>query len=306
MKIGETRPQPVVQRVKSKNAVGKASAVDSTAEAGAVRSIDDTAEIMGIPEQELTPKVRSAIVGLMEEVGNLRGEIARATKRLAELEKLADTDSLAPVANRRAFVRELSRIQSYAERYGASASLVYFDINGFKEINDNYGHSAGDQAILHIVDILIGSIRESDMVGRLGGDEFGVILAQVDADAVHEKAEQLVGAIRSRPFLWDDHEIHLDAAYGTHTFQAGVDAAGALAAADQAMYENKRKAKQQAAASVGVAGGVAAPANATAKKAPAAAPEAPKKAAPEVPKKAAPVNNLSSRKAPPLLGGRRR
>ena len=82
-----------------------------------------------------------------------------------------------PVANRRSFVRELSRMLSYAQRYGGEISVLYFDVNDMKSINDTYGHAAGDAAIGHVANLLAASIRESDVVGRLGGDEFGIILA---------------------------------------------------------------------------------------------------------------------------------
>ncbi len=84
---------------------------------------------------------------------------------------------MVPVANRRAFVRELTRIVAYSERYNSVSSILYFDIDGFKEINDQYGHVAGDAALQHISEIFVLNVRESDVVDRLGDDEFGVILA---------------------------------------------------------------------------------------------------------------------------------
>jgi len=78
---------------------------------------------LGISESELTPKVRGAIMQLMEEVQALRGELEQSRARIEYLERLADQDSPAPVANRRAFVRELSRIISFSERYNAPSSI---------------------------------------------------------------------------------------------------------------------------------------------------------------------------------------
>ena len=91
---------------------------------------------MGIPEAEFTPKVRAAIMALMEEVDRLRRELQQTPARIAYLEQLADEDSLPPIANRRAFVRELSRMMSFAERYDTPASVIYFDVNDLKVIND--------------------------------------------------------------------------------------------------------------------------------------------------------------------------
>src|SRR5581483_1972703 len=103
-------------------------------------------------------------------------ELVQANARIVELERLADEDALMPVANRRAFVRELSRMIAFTQRYGLPSSVVYFDINGMKQINDSHGHTAGDAALQHIAKILVDNIRSSDLVGRLGGDEFAVIL----------------------------------------------------------------------------------------------------------------------------------
>jgi len=116
----------------------------------AVAAPADSATVMGIPEPELTPKVRQAILTLMQEVENLRSEVERANSRLAHMERLADQDALVPIPNRRAFVREMSRVISYNERYDAVSSLVYLDLNDFKEINDKHGHAAGDAVLMHV------------------------------------------------------------------------------------------------------------------------------------------------------------
>lgn len=207
---------------------------------GVVR-LADSAAIQGIPEAELTPRVREALMGLMREVERLRAELARTGARLGELEKLADTDVLLPVCNRRAFVREMSRLMSFAQRYKAPTSLVYFDVNGLKEINDTLGHAAGDKALEMVADALVVNVRESDVVGRLGGDEFGVLLAYAKEPVARAKAQQLAHAVAAKPFVWDGKARPLSVAFGVWEFQPGVDASAALAAADQEMYANKRE-----------------------------------------------------------------
>lgn len=212
----------------------------------APRQIADTTTVMGIPETELTPKVRSAIMALMQEVETLRHELERSKQRLLNLEKLADQDSLTPVINRRAFVRELSRVISYVQRYNASSSLIYFDVNGFKAINDTYGHACGDAALMHVVEVLSKNVRDSDVIGRLGGDEFGVILAQADERQARDKAAQLARAVAARPLDWEDTKITIEVAYGVYNFKAGENATEALAAADRAMYAHKKTLKNGA------------------------------------------------------------
>lgn len=203
----------------------------------------DTLSIMGIPPNELTPKVHEAIMTLMAEVDRLRQEIEEQRARVSNLERLADQDPLTPLVNRRAFVRELSRIVSFSERYGTPASLIFFDMNGLKTINDTYGHAAGDAALQKVAVVLMDNIRESDLVGRLGGDEFGVLLAHADEAAAAEKAHQLVDTIDAQPLDWNGVEIRVTLAFGCYTFKGGEDADAAIAAADKAMYVRKNASK---------------------------------------------------------------
>jgi len=148
MKIDRPRPQSTGRvGARSAEAASRAyGAQDSTV--SGPRPSADAATIAGLSETELMPKVRQALDMLMTEVQSMREELSQARHRISYLEKLADEDTLVPVANRRAFVREMSRMVAYAERYGSDTSVLYFDINGFKEINDSYGHAAGDATLL--------------------------------------------------------------------------------------------------------------------------------------------------------------
>jgi diguanylate cyclase (GGDEF)-like protein len=228
---GEVVAKPRRERVQSGAAAGAAaSAYGKAAEVS----------LAGIPEAELTPKVRAALLALMEEVQQLRGELQDSKARISYLERLADEDSLTPLANRRAFVRELGRMVSFAQRYGVPASVLYFDVNGMKEINDRHGHAAGDAALLHVAKLLVDNVRSSDVVGRLGGDEFGVILAQTDDERARAKAESLARTIEATPLSWDGNDIPISAAHGAYSFSGQDDAMQAIAAADRAMYDHKR------------------------------------------------------------------
>jgi diguanylate cyclase (GGDEF)-like protein len=200
----------------------------------------DVATIMGVPEAELTPKVRAALDKLLAEVHSLREDLERSRRRIGYLEQLADRDPLAPVLNRRAFVRELTRMIAFAERYGAPGSVVYLDIDGMKRINDSHGHGAGDAALKHVAEVLLRDVRSSDIVGRLGGDEFGIILAQADAQAAATKAAVLAKAVESEAISWQDVTLKLKVSYGTYTFAGGEGVDEALSAADRAMYAQKQ------------------------------------------------------------------
>ncbi|HZL58437.1 MAG TPA: GGDEF domain-containing protein [Stellaceae bacterium] len=182
------------------------------------------------------------------ELARLRGALDETKRqldgtrtRLRELERLVDEDPLMPVANRRAFLRELTRMMAFAQRYGGTGSLVYFDLNNLKQINDSHGHAAGDAALLQIARLLVDGVRASDVIGRLGGDEFGLLLVQADAEAAERKAAELAQLIEASPLEWQGVRVPLAVAYGVRAFTGGENAERVLAAADRAMYRRKRK-----------------------------------------------------------------
>jgi diguanylate cyclase (GGDEF)-like protein len=205
-----------------------------------------SASVLGIPESEFTPRVRDAIMGLMNEVENLRRELAQTKARLDEVEKTADQDGMLPLLNRRAFVRELTRYIAFTGRYKTPASLIYFDLNHLKKTNDTYGHAAGDAVLAHFSDVLLSQVRESDCVGRLGGDEFGVLLSHANQDQALRKADQLASAVEASPTQWNGNAIPVSFAYGAFELKAGDNPDSAMARADQAMYAQKRASRNAA------------------------------------------------------------
>lgn len=236
MKVQDSRPLPAAQAVKR----GTQPSDAKTAPAGRA---GDSASVMGIPESEFTPRVRDAIMNLMQEVDRFRQELEHAKQRIEHLEKLAEHDPLTPVLNRRGFVREMTRVKSFVDRYQTPAALVFFDLDNFKPVNDRYGHAAGDEVLQRTAQVLVENTRDSDVVGRLGGDEFGVILVNNGADAALAKAEKLGAAIAAQRFHSGGQEYGVTASFGIHVFEPGDDPATALARADEAMYTSKRRQK---------------------------------------------------------------
>lgn len=234
---GAARPAAKVAKVNKAAAAADVAATGDVAHAAPV----DQATFLGLTEMELSPNVRAALSALLEEVRSLRDELDRTRKRIQHLERVADEDAMLPIANRRAFVRELTRIISFSERYGSPGSVLYFDLNGMKQINDRFGHPAGDAALRHFAQLMIDNVRDSDVVGRLGGDEFGIILAQADVAQAQEKAAQLINVIANSPLSWEGHEITLSCAVGMHEFHGQQSADDALSQADASMYQAKRQ-----------------------------------------------------------------
>ncbi len=200
---------------------------------------EDAASLMGIPVGEISPQVHSAILKMVKEMHGLHEELDRAKQRITHLTELADRDGLTPLLNRRAFERELGRALSFAGRYGGSSSLVFFDVNGMKQINDRFGHQAGDAALLHLSRIMLGQVRKSDIVGRLGGDEFGIILAQISRPRAEQKARELAQNVAATPLIFEGRPLSVRVAHGVHHFQDEVAAEEVLKAADLAMYARK-------------------------------------------------------------------
>src|SRR5271168_179836 len=191
MKISGARAEPFA-------AMRRRNLAEAGAKVGTSPAMDQV-EFMGVSEVELTPAVRQALATLAIELGDLRAEIQRLKARLQEAETAADEDPLTSAKNRRAFIRELKRIAAFAQRYDAPASVVYFDLDDLKAINDRFGHAAGDAVLQAVASRLASHVRESDVVGRMGGDEFAVLLVQADLPTARAKAEMLARLIEAEP-----------------------------------------------------------------------------------------------------------
>ena len=183
--------------------------------------------------------VAGADHGLAAEVARLEGELAGMQARLRELEARAELDPLTEVFNRRGFERELKRVMAYVERYGGSAALVYLDLDGFKPVNDGYGHAAGDVVLRAIASALRRHVRASDTVARLGGDEFAVLLWNLSERAAVNKAESLEQAIAAEAVPIGQASVSVGASAGVTMLAHGDTLTDVLARADAAMYVRK-------------------------------------------------------------------
>jgi len=199
----------------------------------------DAFTVAALDETTSTPELRRALLTSVAETDELRRKLHEAHRRISALEKLVDEDPLMPVCNRRAFVRELSRMMALAGRYGLPSSVVYFDVNNMKQINDAHGHAAGDAALMQVARIFVECVRATDVVGRLGGDEIGVLLLRTDQVLAEAKAAELATRVKQRPLLWDGQNITLSVAFGVYAFVGGENAHAVLDAADREMYRRK-------------------------------------------------------------------
>ena len=173
---------------------------------------------------------------LNSENAALRRELRALRLQIGELERLADSDTLTPLLNRRAFLREVERGIARFTRHGTPVAVMIADLDGLKAINDGAGHQAGDAALMHVGYSLKAQVRATDIVARIGGDEFGLVLEDLDAEGAEAKACALAASIAAEPL--DGSLVSISIGYTLVTPDDNIDSI--IARADAAMYARKR------------------------------------------------------------------
>jgi diguanylate cyclase (GGDEF)-like protein len=186
------------------------------------------------------PAVSSAGL-LLAEIERLKMDLDQAARKIAELEARAELDPLLDILNRRGFERELARSISYVKRYGTPAALVFIDLDGFKAINDQHGHAAGDALLKAVASQLTSHVRASDIVARLGGDEFAVLMWNVSEIHANTKARELESVIAAAS-AGDGTACYKVSASAGIVLLSGNETPTAISeAADKAMYARKKE-----------------------------------------------------------------
>ena len=156
------------------------------------------------------------------------------------LEQLALTDPLTGLFNRRAFTDLALREMACSSRSGEPLSLIMTGADGFKNINDTYGHAGGDRVLQHVAALIREKVRPHDVVGRLGGDEFAVLLPGADRITALGVEERLVTSATENPTLFNEGKISVKISAGTAALDLGdPDFDDLLSRADDALYRAK-------------------------------------------------------------------
>jgi len=200
---------------------------------------------VGIDQMPLETPLQVRIlneVAYLAVVGVAIAGLSQLRRTQSQLQLLATHDPLTTVLNARAFASQVAQELGRNRRYGRPLALVYLDLDDFKKVNDAHGHATGDAVLRLVADAMRSAVREADVVGRLGGDEFGVLMPETDGTVAHAVANRLAGGIRTvfRGTPSVTASIGVVAVSGT---EAGSDEL--LRKADQAMYEAKRAGKDR-------------------------------------------------------------
>ncbi len=176
--------------------------------------------------------------------------IQQQEERIRQLESLALTDELTGLINRRGFFMALQRELAMAGRDLAAGGVVAMvDLDGFKAINDRWGHGAGDEYLRYFARALRKCVRPSDVVARLGGDEFAILFTRMRADTGGRRIARIEKTLEEKRFSWNGTFLPLRASFGCSPFVAADAPETILAAADRMLYA--RKAERRKSGAVG-------------------------------------------------------
>jgi diguanylate cyclase (GGDEF)-like protein/PAS domain S-box-containing protein len=184
-------------------------------------------------------------------VGILRDETERQARE-QELKRLATTDHLTGLANRRHFLGGMELELERFKRYAKPTALLMLDLDHFKQVNDTYGHATGDAVLKHFASITLTVLRRTDLVGRLGGEEFAALLPDTDLDGALHLAERLRWALACLPLpLEEGRKVALTVSIGvTPFFAADSEVNVILIRADQALYRAKQTGRNRVEAGI--------------------------------------------------------
>ena len=185
-----------------------------------------------------------AMYALETENLKIQNESGLLHQAAIKLEKYANYDTLTGLPNRRFFFERLDQVVAESESNAAKFALLYIDLDGFKDINDNYGHEVGDGVLVTVGDRLLKCIRKTDIVARLGGDEFAIIFRDIEDMEIAKKLTGKIHTMLQEPMVIETIKCTLDSSIGIAVYpDTGKDGETLLRNADSAMYEVKRNGK---------------------------------------------------------------
>lgn len=186
------------------------------------------------------PGMKQSLDAALNLINHLEVEHTRQNDRINYLERMAMTDGLTNILNRRGFQAELQRVLASARRFDESGVLAYIDLDDFKQINDTFGHACGDAVLCHVAKRLESMTRGMDYIARLGGDEFGALLVRTDFDTGCQRIEKISQSLNGCHIEWNGQDIQIHASIGMQRYSKTSRAFELMNAADEAMYSIKK------------------------------------------------------------------
>jgi len=221
---------------------------DALSKAMELRNIEDVKQKMTAIADELESELGMLNSSLNEknrEINELRQKIKELEESLHEAEVTSKTDYLTKVMTKRGFEEELQRFESIYDRHGVSYALLFLDIDHFKNINDTYGHDAGDKVLSSIGAILLNHSRDEDVIGRFGGEEFVVILPGSEFEGAKIYAEHIRTQIETSKFIYKNRRIPVTVSLGV-AMRDGFDSVqDTLSSADEKLYLAKKNGRNR-------------------------------------------------------------
>jgi diguanylate cyclase (GGDEF)-like protein len=164
----------------------------------------------------------------------------------------ATKDPLTNIYNKKYFSEQLGKDFSYALRHNETTSLIIFDIDRFKKVNDIYGHPAGDFVLRQLTKVVADALRSEDLFARIGGEEFAIVLRQVDENRAHVLAERIRRTVEVSKFIWGQTRLRITISLGVATLRRANfrDVASLVRVADEYLYKAKRAGRNRVASSL--------------------------------------------------------
>lgn len=205
---------------------------------GRIKLPNDLAEVHNLLMREIDNMI-AGNTSLKLELSRSQDNLALQKRQIEELRSAVRMDGLTQVANRAYFDEKLLEMLKHRQQHNDIFSLLLVDVDNFKEVNDKYGHQAGDRILKGVAFNLRSALRESDFLARFGGDEFAILLYRNNVKAVLEVANMLCASQQGSRFLLDGADVKVTLSIGVTTADAGDTAQTLLKRADQALYQVK-------------------------------------------------------------------
>jgi diguanylate cyclase (GGDEF)-like protein len=196
---------------------------------------------LGQPALHMTRETRELIERALAYAADAQRTITEQESRIAQLETLSMTDELTGLLNRRGFSDALQRALANSRRHEEQGLLVAIDLDGFKPVNDTYGHAAGDEMLKFVADFLRKHVRTTDYLARLGGDEFAILMVNGQLAPARHRAIELKNELNASTATLTHGRVPLRASFGIAPYDRNASAEQVMHMADIAMYHDKRR-----------------------------------------------------------------